>query len=313
MEADFEGRLLAMIDASDGKIWIESGDRDTATQTRLWNEAVTKYGEEEARNWVAPPGHSNHEKGIAVDIGGDLELAAQLAPQFGLYRPMSWEPWHFEPIGSRSDDPLSYTEQATDPSALVGGKAKGEATWADALTNLLGIQPFQPQSKVPNLAKAGGAPDPIVSGNPGFAPPEVDLSNLQEGPTVTVPGQGRDDVFAGRNGSDLGASDLDRFMAALRNVESSGNYKAIGVPTPWGTAKGAYQYLDSTWDNYAGYASADLAPPEIQDEKARADMQRYYNEYQSWDNVAAAWYSGPGGNWQSGEVQTYVQKVRSNL
>lgn len=312
MDADFEGRLNAMIAASDGRIWIESGDRDTETQTRLWNEAVAKYGEDEARNWVAPPGHSNHEKGIAVDLGGDLDLAAELAPQFGLYRPMSWEPWHLEPVGSRSDDPLAYTNKETDTSALVGGRKKGEPSWAEDLMNTLGIVPFQPQSKVPNIAKAGNAPDALVTGNPGFMPPDVDLSKLTEGPTTRVPGRGRD-VFTGRNGSDLGDTDLDRFMAALRSVESSGDYKAVGVPTPWGTAKGAYQYLDGTWDNYGGYASADQAPPEIQDQKAREDMQRYYDEYGSWDSVAAAWYSGPGGNWQSGEVQTYVQKVRSNL
>ena len=53
--------------------------------------------------------------------------------------------------------------------------------------------------------------------------------------------------------------------------------------------------------------------PEIQDQKAREDMQRYYDEYGSWDSVAAAWYSGPGGNWQSGEVQEYVGKVNTRL
>ncbi len=318
MEADFQSRLNAMIAASDGKIWIESSDRDTETQTRLWNEAVAKYGEEEARNWVAPPGHSYHEKGLAADLGGDLELAAQLAPEFGLWFPMpgpDWEPWHIEPIGSRGgergDDPLSYTNRPTDSSALVGGADKGAMTWADSLSNMLGIKAFQPQSKVPNLARAGSTPENIVSGNPGFMPPDQDLSKLVAGPTVKVPGS--DNAFGGRNGSDLGTTDLDKFMAALRAVESSGDYGAEGVPTPWGTATGAYQYLDGTWDNYKGYARAKDAPPEIQDEKARADMQRYYNEYGSWDSVASAWYSGPGGNWQSGEVQTYVQKVRSNL
>lgn len=307
MDADFESRLNAMLAASDGAIWVESGDRDTATQQRLWDEAVAKYGPDEARNWAAPPGHSNHEKGIAVDLGGDLDLAAKLAPQFGLYAPMSWEPWHYEPIGSRTDDPLAYTERSTDPSALVGGRKKSEPSWADALTNLLGIRPFSPGSNIPELATQRLGADSLVAGNPAFAPPTAADQLPTAGPAVTVPGR------TGRNGTDIPETDLDRFMAALRMVESSGNYKAIGTPTPWGTAKGAYQYLDSTWDNYKGYPTAADAPPEIQDEKARLDMQRYYNEYGSWDNVAAAWYSGPGGNWASPEVQTYVHKVRSEL
>ena len=309
MEADFEARLNAMIAASDGRIWIESGDRDTATQQRLWDEAVAKYGPEEARNWVAPPGHSNHEKGIAADLGGDLELAAQLAPQFGLYRPMDWEPWHLEPMGSRdgNSDPMAYTEKPTNPSALV--KQTKTRDYGDVMSELLGIGAFTGAPQSEDIALSRGGSDPLVSGNPGFmAKPAPDA--LAPGARVTVPGQGP----RGSNGSgSSGNPDLDRFMAALRDVESSGNYQAVGVPTPWGTAKGAYQYLDSTWDNYKGYATAADAPPEIQDEKARLDMQRYYDEYGSWDDVAAAWYSGPGGNWQSQEVREYVGKVKSRL
>lgn len=306
MDADFESRLNALIAASDGAVWIESGDRDTETQTRLWNEAVAKYGPDEARNWVAPPGHSNHEKGIAADLGGDLELAARLAPQFGLYRPMSWEPWHFEPVGSRSDDPMAYTDKPINPSALVRGTRTRD--YGDVLTEIFNVRGISSPTSSADISLTRGGTDPLIASNPGFL--SADLMTLfgplTPGPTISVPG-------SGRTPSTFGNTDLDRFMAALRDVESSGNYQAIGVPTPWGTAKGAYQYLDSTWDNYKGYPNAAAAPPEIQDEKARLDMQRYYDEYQSWDDVAAAWYSGPGGNWQSGEVREYVGKVNSRL
>lgn len=316
MEADFESRANALISASDGAIWIESGDRDSATQQRLWDEAVAKYGPEEARNWVAPPGHSNHEKGIAIDFGGDLTLLAQLAPQYGLYQPMSWEPWHWEPLGSRDNaSPLAYTDKPVNPSALVSQTRT--RNFADVMQNLLGIKPFNQQNSSADISLSRGGTDPIISSNPGFLTPELlkifgPLDQLlTEGPRVTVPGLGPG--IRPSNISPTSNTSLDRFMAALRNVESSGNYKAVGVPTPWGTAKGAYQYLDSTWDGYGGYASADLAPPEVQDEKARMDMQRIYDENGSWDAVSATWYSGPGGNWESGEVREYVGKVNVNL
>ncbi|HVF52741.1 MAG TPA: D-alanyl-D-alanine carboxypeptidase family protein [Actinomycetota bacterium] len=90
--------------ASDGRVWIVSGFRTTARQYELWVGALQKYGDPEiADNWVAPPGHSYHERGLAVDLGGDVEYAAQLVAELRLplWRPMSWEPWHFEVVGSR--------------------------------------------------------------------------------------------------------------------------------------------------------------------------------------------------------------------
>ena len=93
-----------LIEASRGRVYLVSSTRTTARQTELWNEALEKYGDPEiADNWVARPGTSNHEEGLAVDLGGDLRLAVSLVDELGLplWRPMSWEPWHFELIGSR--------------------------------------------------------------------------------------------------------------------------------------------------------------------------------------------------------------------
>lgn len=94
----------ALINASGGKVWLVSGFRSTAHQYELWVQALQKYGSpEKADNWVAPPGSSFHERGWAVDLGGDLDLAVRLIQemQLPLWRPMSWEPWHFELLGSR--------------------------------------------------------------------------------------------------------------------------------------------------------------------------------------------------------------------
>ena len=89
-------RLLA---AAGGAVTVTSGYRSSARQAELYSAALEKYGSPEiADNWVAPPGHSMHERGLAVDLGGDLSLAVELIDelQLPLYRPLSNEPWHFE-------------------------------------------------------------------------------------------------------------------------------------------------------------------------------------------------------------------------
>lgn len=110
LEGGFAAALRQLIAASGGRIWIVSGHRDSKRQAQLYADAVKKYGAAKASHYVAPPGHSNHEKGIAADLGGDLNLAHQLAERFGLHFPMPWEKWHIEPVGSREQSsPLAYT------------------------------------------------------------------------------------------------------------------------------------------------------------------------------------------------------------
>lgn len=105
MDGEFSRRLKAMIEASGGRMSVGSGFRSVAEQTELWNGAVAKYGSEDAaRQWVAPPGSSNHNHGVAADIGFDgdgQDWAHANAARFGLNFPMSWEPWHIEPVGVR--------------------------------------------------------------------------------------------------------------------------------------------------------------------------------------------------------------------
>src|SRR5215471_14162749 len=102
--------VQAMINLSGGRIWVNSGFRDHALQAQLYAQAVRQHGAAQAGNWVAPPGHSNHERGLAVDLGGDMSLAHQLAPRVGLWFPMSWEPWHVEmPSTRQGSSPQAYT------------------------------------------------------------------------------------------------------------------------------------------------------------------------------------------------------------
>jgi hypothetical protein len=93
-----------LLEASDGAVHIVSGWRSPQEQAMLWADALARYGSAEAADdWVAPPGHSMHEKGLAVDLGGDVELAARLSEDLDLpvHRPLANEPWHFELVGAR--------------------------------------------------------------------------------------------------------------------------------------------------------------------------------------------------------------------
>ena len=99
---EFAKRLGAMVAASGGRLKVNSGYRSYQKQAELYAAALKKYGSEQAaRKWVAPPGKSKHNHGIAADLGGDLDWARANAARFGLHFPMSWEPWHVELAGSR--------------------------------------------------------------------------------------------------------------------------------------------------------------------------------------------------------------------
>jgi zinc D-Ala-D-Ala carboxypeptidase len=93
-----------LVGASDGAVYVVSGWRSPQEQRQLWEQALDRYGSaEQADDWVAPPGQSMHERGLAVDLGGDIVLAIELIDDFDLplWRPMDHEPWHFELLGSR--------------------------------------------------------------------------------------------------------------------------------------------------------------------------------------------------------------------
>ena len=95
-------------------------------------------------------------------------------------------------------------------------------------------------------------------------------------------------------------NELGQFMAAIRDVESSGNYRAIGQDTgsKYGVARGAYQIMSGLWDSYsssAGYGGANWWDPRVQDAVAAYHFNRLYDKYGGdWRLVAAAWFGGEG-------------------
>lgn len=79
---------------------ITSGFRTEAEQAALYKQKP---------DLAAPPGHSFHEVGGALDVNqediGRLLSWLNKHPRFGnaIYRPMDYEPWHFQLRGERSD------------------------------------------------------------------------------------------------------------------------------------------------------------------------------------------------------------------
>jgi hypothetical protein len=123
LNATFASRLQAFIAASGGRISIGSGYRSVQQQEQLVAKAKAKYGDG-WRKWVAPPGKSNHNRGLAADLqyadDSARAWAHANAAAFGLNFPMGHEPWHIEPIGVRDGSfeevaAPAPTEAYTDP------------------------------------------------------------------------------------------------------------------------------------------------------------------------------------------------------
>lgn len=99
----FKPRLEALrrdVRRNGGRITITEGWRSYPEQVRIWKLTKKRVGGfQNAKRWAAPPGCSNHGRGYAADLGGDLQLAHRLAAKHGLVFPMSHEPWHVELAG----------------------------------------------------------------------------------------------------------------------------------------------------------------------------------------------------------------------
>lgn len=102
-------RIRSLSSAHGNKpINITSGYRSREEQRRLWNDHKRKHphmSNKERGRWVANPDGtgSYHMLGVAADISTDWvkKLPASTLSKFGMWRPLSNEPWHFEAIETR--------------------------------------------------------------------------------------------------------------------------------------------------------------------------------------------------------------------
>lgn len=117
-------RLLTKIESGD-RIVPVSGYRSHEEQIRIWEDTLKTDGEEFTRTFVAKPGHSEHETGLAIDLAENREEIdficpafpsdgicgrfRELAPSFGFTERypagkegitgIGAEPWHFRYVG----------------------------------------------------------------------------------------------------------------------------------------------------------------------------------------------------------------------
>lgn len=147
LDERFRTRLGAMMRAAEEEgidLTITSAYRSPELQAQLYESALQRYGSEaEARRWVAPPGRSMHNHGMAVDFaaanGGLLRdpnsaeaiWLRENAERFGLAVPMDWEPWQIELAGGRSGEIAEWAGDSAGDSAggsIIEGGSGGAAS-----------------------------------------------------------------------------------------------------------------------------------------------------------------------------------------
>lgn len=142
----FAAPLAAMVEEAerifgDGAVRISSAYRSIGRQQQLWEEALRKYGSpEEARKWVAPPGSSRHNYGLAADLqygSGDVQQwFHQSAGAYGLDFRMGNEPWHIEPRNAAAM--MAGTNPAIKAAEVALTEFSGTATDATGDLGALG-------------------------------------------------------------------------------------------------------------------------------------------------------------------------------
>lgn len=150
----------------------------------------------------------------------------------------------------------------------------------------------------------------------GIAPATIALNALAQSAdkltggaaqAIGAPGGGAATGGAGRGPSFMdkikqiygigGGGDVDRILSTIRQRESGGNY---GAQAKGSSASGAYQFIDSTWQSMTKkfgmgteFASAKMAPKEIQDAVAKAYVQDILKRAGGdVSKVPLEWYTG---------------------
>ena len=145
---------------------------------------------------------------------------------------------------------------------------------------------------------------------------KVNLSN-KEKPTRTTY-ESKLASRSKRNFSDKFLNKAFKVMNGIKLQESGGNYKS---ESQWSSASGAYGYIDSTWNDYAGYSRAKYAPREVQDMRMLESLHTRWKEkggdwskviaahfYPAWSDNKSLWDQRPSSN--NPTIWEYVRSVK---
>lgn len=200
-----------------------SGFRSVAVQQSIWDNKVASASPEVVAKTSAPPGHSEHHTGLAVDVGNNQNASLneswaqtpeyawmeQNAGKYGFElsfpqgnsQGVSYEPWHWRFVGS---------DQAQKTFANANGRQNQSST---ASSNGV-LQPIDGSTGAPKLTG--------IPGQPG--------SVSRQGSTTSTPADPQHNV--------------KQYLARIALGESSGGTN-IG-PHPDTGAYGEYQFIPET-------------------------------------------------------------------
>jgi hypothetical protein len=197
MNAQFRAALQGLISTAPNgirqQLQVFSGYRSPAKQAELYNRALAKYGSPQAaRQWVAPPNKSQHNKGMAADLKYLSPQAKawvrENAPAHGLSFPLKNEPWHVELATARNPNaakpPMDIPNVAqpnTSPSLLAAYDAvptpKPQSNPFDSI--------LAPSAPTQQMAAFRATPTPVQrEALPDVTPASMKSSRLGSPPTL---------------------------------------------------------------------------------------------------------------------------------
>jgi hypothetical protein len=199
---------------------------------------------------VAPPGHSQHERGRAIDFGGDLQLAQQLGRQYGLVFPMDDEPWHGQLGGASSNAPnfgsaTQYNLHQTS-DAPTASPEDVLANRMQAIMSTLGGDEFS-SGAMQMVGAADRATEQQMMDTNQFMQPQVSGTSPQDAQVTFAPAGDRNALkqYAQSLMSQYGFNPEDfQALDQLWQRESGWNPLA---QNPTSTAFGIAQFLNGTW------------------------------------------------------------------
>jgi len=164
MDGDFQSALRSLFSSAprsvQRQLQVYSGYRSPATQAGLYRRALQKYGSPSvARQWVAPPGKSQHNTGKAADLRYMSPAARswvkENAAAHGLSFPLKNEPWHVElstarnpgavvrsPLADVAPAALSYSDDVAGkktPAVNALSKVLSQAPQAASATGIMSV------------------------------------------------------------------------------------------------------------------------------------------------------------------------------